>query len=891
MTTDLRAYIARLKSLARNLLLHKRVDQDLDEEIRTYAELLADEKRDRGLAPEEAHRAARIEMEGIEQVKEQVRDVRAGAWIDTLLRDMQYGARMLLRSPAFSLIAVATLALCIGANTALFSVLYSLLLRQLPYAHAERLVYVSEYWPHEPPFRMVPSPDYGEWRGRGRTFTGMEAYRRSGIFHLTGNSEAERLNGAAVTAGFLDLIGVLPVTGRGFLEEECRISASPVVMLGQGLWQRRFGSSPEAVGQTIALNGINHVIVGVLPGSFVFPDNDFSPDVLTPLALPPTPNWHDESSFRVLRVIARLKQGVEPDAVESELTDLARSTAAIEPIQMRNMRRDLEVHLTSLRERLVGDVRRMLLILQGTVGIVLLIGSLNIANLQIARAISRQREIEVRAALGARPGRLMRQLLTENLLLSSLGGASGLALAYGCLPMLRRFLPDDLHLAETVSIDGAVLGFTLLVTMVTGIMTGLAPLRGALRTSFHLNRTSGKTTASVGQRRLGNTLVITQVALAAVLMFASGLLIRAFLQLSTVDPGFEPRGVLTLRISLRGEKYSAPANHIAFTSQLLDLAETVPGVRSAAVSGGAPVLGSSMAVGTAVEGKPLPPPGGAPAVPYMPVSPPYFESLGIPLVRGRGFSVNDRENSPQVAIINEAFAAEFFPLQDPVGKRIKTGAMRGPWREVVGLVRNVGPQNPTEPARLQIYVPLVQSPVADLILLLRSSVPPANLITVAKELVRAIDPNQPVYDIATMDQRVSNSLAVPRSNMVLMGLLGALALLLAVVGLFGVLSYVVSERTREIAIRIAMGAQKGNLLWAVLKQGLGLTASGLAIGVAGAAVLGRVFGTEQLHGVNASDPWTFAAAALLLVAAAVAASYLPANRAARVDPMVALRHE
>jgi len=884
--------VSRFRSLLRNLISRHRADAELDEELQAYVQMLADEKRAEGLSPEEALRAARLEVGGTEPVKEQVRDARAGAWIESVVRDLRYSVRSLRRSPGFTAAAAITLALAIGANTALFSVVHAVLIRPLPYAQAEELFHVSEFWPHEPPFRRVVSPDYGQWRESGNSFEAVGGYGRGGrggVFHLTGDGEAERLDGAAMTSNFLDLLGVRLAAGRPFLEDECLPGASPVVILSHGLWLRRFGGALDVPAKPVTLNGQSHVVVGVLPAGFVFPDNEIVPDLVVPLTLPTSPNWTSEDEFRVMRVLARVGGETPPQAVEQELTSLARSTAEIEPVQFQNMRKDLEVRLTPLRDHLVGDVRSLLWILQGAVAIVLLIGCLNIANLQVARGLARRKEIAVRAALGAGRARLARQLLTESLLLSSAGGAGGLAAGYAVLPWLREFLPADLQLLRTVHVDGAVFAFTVCVATLTGMITGLAPLRVAFGESLQAGAGGGQATSGLRSGRLRSALVVAQVSLAMVLLSASGLLIRAFADRAAVDPGFEPRGVLSLRVSLRGDRYSDSAVRQGFARRLLEQAGALPSVESVAIAGGAPVMGVAGAVGTLIAGRPEPPAGNAPAVPFLQASPGYFETLEIAVLRGRDFDSDDRENAPPVALVDETFAAEFFPFSDPVGKRIRTGARTGPWREIVGLVRNVG-AGPGRTVRPQIYVPLEQSSLSDLVVLIRSSGPPEPLLRPVANLIAEMDSNLPVHDAAPMEQRVYAALSVPRANSVLMSLLGFVSLVLAVVGLVGLLSYGVKQRSREIGIRMALGAQRQKVLATVLSHGLALTGAGMVIGLAAAPLLTGLL-EAQLAGTAATSAATFAGVALLFGVVAAGACLVPASRAAGISPTEALRHE
>ncbi len=645
------------------LAARTRVEHDLDQEIRTYADMLADEKARSGMTRQEAERAARIELGGIEQVKEQVRASRTGAWLDQLAADVRYGLRTLRRNRGFAGVTVLTLALGIGANAGLFSAVNTLLLGDLPYKDADRLVYVSEFWPHEPPVLGPPAPDFTNWHANSRLADQIEAYGGGGAVNLTGAGEPEHIVGTIVTAGLLEMIGLRPELGRNFTEEEDRIG-TPVVMLGHHLWQRHFGSSPDVIGRQIQLDGVARTVVGVLPASFAFPDNNFGQELLLPMGVSLKPGWR-EGNFRLVRVMARVRPGVTPEALRAELFDLLRRTAQEEPPQFVTMRKDMEVRVVPLRQWLSGDVSRPVLVLQAAVGMVLLIGCLNIANLQIARGIARRKEMALRAALGAGRGRITRQLLTEALLLSSLGGAAGLALAYGSTNLLRRFLPTNVHLADSIRIDHRVLAFTLAIAIVSGIITGLAPVLAATRTRLDetLKEGSSRTTEPGSHLRLHRALVIAEVAIAMVLLAGSGLLIRSFLHMASLDPGFDPDGVLTMRLALPERKYATDLERAAFYDELLERAAAIPGVRSVAVGGGLPLIGTRALAGVWPVERPAAPPGGRPSVPIAGVTPEYFETLGIPLLEGRAFTNGDREDTPGVAIVNRVFADRFFPVR------------------------------------------------------------------------------------------------------------------------------------------------------------------------------------------------------------------------------------
>ncbi len=878
-----------LRGLFRNLFRRGRVERDLDQEVRAYADMLADEKAQNGMARPEAERAARIELGGIEQVKEQVRASRTGAWLDALAQDLRYGIRTLRRSPGFAAVVVITLALGIGANTALFSAVDALLIRALPYKDADRLVYVTEFWPHEPEVPGPPNPDFTNWRINARLVEKIEAYGRE-TFTLTTGGEAERIVGTDVTAGLLDMLGFNPALGRNFIPEEDRPGAAPVVILGYALWQRRFGGSSDIIGKQIELDGRASTIVGVLPATFAFPDNNFGQQLLVPMGLNPALGWR-EQDLRLLRVLVRLKPGVSREALRAELVELVRRTAPEEPPQFVTMRKDMEIRVIPLREWLAGDIRPALLVLQAAVALVLLIGCLNIANLQIARGIARRKEMALRAALGAGRARITRQLLTESLLLSSFGGAAGLALGYGSLRLIRSFLPASLHLADTIRIDPGVLAFTLALAILSGIVTGLAPVLPAWRTRLDetLKEGSSRTTEPGSHHRLHRALVIAEVALAMVLLAGSGLLIRSFARMASLDPGFDPNGVLTLKVALPERKYASNQSRTAFYAQLLERAAAIPGVQNAAIGGGLPLIGTRGAAGTWVEGRPEPPPGGKPTIPDAGVSSDYFETLRIPLVKGRIFTDAYRDNSQRVVIVNQSFADQFFPGQDALGKNITIGSRKN-LNQIVGIAGNVRQQGLRIAAEPTTYVPYQQFPDSEMLLILRSDLPRAPLARAAIGAVRALDPDVPVYDVATMRDRLAEALSTQRANMALMGVFAALALLLAAIGIFGVIAYMVSRRSLEIGIRMALGAQRSDVLKMVLGHGMILALAGIAIGLGGALAATRALRT-LLFEISPSDPWTLAAAAVLFAGVAAAACYIPARRAVRVDPMTALRHE
>lgn len=874
------------------LFRRKRIEQDLDAEVRYYLDALVEEKIRAGMSAEEARRSARIEAGGIEQVKEEVRQARAGAWFDTLLQDIRYGARMQGRSPGYAAAILLTFALGIGANTALFSVVNGLLLQRLPYRDPDRLVYVSEFWPQQRLNPAPPGPDFANWKKQARLFERLEGYFGPATPTLTGKGDPERLEGMMVTRGFLDLIGVLPALGRTFTAEEHRMGGPPAVILSHELWQRKFNSSPNIVGKTADLQGRSCTIVGVLPASFIFPDNNSRAEILMPMALPARSSWHDQFLIP-LNVLARLKPGVTAASARDELFAITRSHAAGEPPQFATMRKDMAVTIAPVRQRLSGDVRPVIMILQSAVALVLLIGCFNVANLQLARSISRWREFALRAALGAERVRLVRQLLTESLVLSCLGGVAGLLLGYAALRYLKLALPTNLQLLPSVQIDYFVLAVTSAVALLVGVLTALAPAMAASKTDLTaaLKEGSDRATGSRGQHRLRGVFVTAEIAMAIVLLTGSGLLIRSFLRLTSAPLGFDPGGLLTQRISLPFNKYMTPALQAGFLSQLMTRVRGVGGVDAAAVGDGLPLGVNRTLSGVVLEGQTQPPPAGEPIIAVTSVSPEYFRTVGIPLVRGRSFSDADGADSLPVIVVNQAFASRFFADHDAIGKRVTVGLIGRGLQQIVGIVGNVREQHLRVADDPRIYVSYRQLQFGDpgQMLILKSSTPRA-LVTAAAKIVHAIDPTVPVDDVATMDERVAESLSSDRTNMLLMGIFAALGLIQAAVGIFSVIAYMVSRRSHEIAIRMALGAQPREAFGLVFRQGMLLTAIGVGVGLAGAMVATRAL-RNLLYGVTPGDPLTLAAVVALLGMVAMLACYWPARRAARLDPVETLRHE
>jgi predicted permease len=638
------------------------------------------------------------------------------------------------------------------------------------------------------------------------------------------------------------------------------------------------------------LDGVERTIVGVLPAGFRFPDNNFQEELLVPMALPANPNWQDPRNFRFLRVLARAKPGVTAAALKQELVGLIEATSAQEPAQMVTMRKDMEIRVTPLRDWLTGSVRSMILMLEGVVAMVLLIACLNIAALQVAVSIGRRKEMALRAAVGARGARLARQLLTENLSLSLLSGFLGVALAYVSLGALRAFFPANLHLADSVELDGRVLLFTLIVTSATGLITGIIPAFAAARVSVGevLKESEDRTSGGRRQKWMHATLIMAEVAAAMVLLVGSGLLIRNFLRLAAADPGFDARRVLTLKVAPSPRKYPQTANRVSFYLQLIEKGRAIPGVQFAAIGGGLPLVGSGGFSGISFQDRPEPPLGGRPSIPVAFISTDYFRALGIPLMRGRTFTEADSDRPPLAAIVNQAFADQFFPGESALGKRIEIGSREGRWREIVGIVGNVKQQGSRSVDPFMVYAPLFDSFEMETFLILKSTGRPEQLAPAASEAVHSVDPNEPVFDISSMENRLDVSLSRSRSTMTLMSLFAGFALLLAVVGIFGVMAYSVSRQRHEIGIRMALGATRGRVLRMVVGRGMGLVAAGIAFGIAGALALSRTLGAVT-EGLRTNDPLMLGVVVAAFLCVALMACLVPARWAAEVDPAVALR--
>jgi putative ABC transport system permease protein len=802
-------------------------------------------------------------------------------WEDEMIQDLRFGFRMLLKNPGFTLVAILTLALGIGANTAIFSFVNCVLLRPLPFDQPEQLVRVYEKRIRQGRMRNPASgPDFLDWRQQQSVFQQMAAFDNWSS-NLTGMGEPEQLNGLAVTADLFTLLRVNPARGRAFAPEDFKPDSAGVITLSDGLWRRRFGAREDIIGQTLTLDGRSHTVVGVLPRGFQFFNKEI--EFWVPLNINPQGNRAAHS----LNVIARLKSGVTVGRAQAEMETIASRLEQQYP----DMNTGHNVNVFPLRDETVGQVSRGLWVLMSAVGFLMLIACANVANLLLARTAVRKREMAIRAALGGGPWRVIRQLLTESLLLAASGGALGLLLGYLGIDLLIALSPDNTPRLDEVRLDFTALGFTLLLSLLTGIIFGALPAFQAARPDLTetLKESNRASAAGFRHNRARSLLVIAEVAITLVVLTGAGLMVRSFARLLAVNPGFDPENVLTVQLSLLGSKYREPQMQAAFVERALERLATLPGVQSAGAVVAPPFgrfPGGSR--GFEIENRPQQP-NEIRNARFNACSPNYFGALNTRLLKGRDFTARDAQGRPGVAIINERMARRYWPDEDPLGQRIRiTGA--DSWRTVVGVVEAAHSARLEVEPGPEMFYPLAQSPFPFLSLMARAADDPKNLIAAVRSEIHVIDPDLPVSGIAPLDELVAVSIAPQRLNTFLIGLFSALALTLAAVGIYGVMSYAVTQRTQEIGIRMALGARPRDALKLVVKQGMALTLLGVVIGLAASFGLTRLLET-LLFGVSATDPVTFAVIPLLLAFIALLACYLPARHATKVDPLTALRHD
>jgi putative ABC transport system permease protein len=886
-----------------DLNLHGPRENEIIEELSIHLEDQYEESLSRGATEEEAYQGTLQALAnndlltlGLKRVEQRAQPERLIIAADSkahffgdLMQDVRYGLRMLGKNPGFTIIAVLALSLGIGANTAIFSVVDAILLRPLTFKSPDRLMMIWENATHLGFPKDTPSPaNFIDWRQQSTVFDGMAAFAERS-FNLTGVGEPERLDGRRVSANLFEVLGVSAIVGRTFVPQEDQ-PGTKVAILNEALWKRRFGGDPGVVGRAITLNGESYTVVGVVGSTVRLPAfGKWRDQVWVPIAFPA-----DEAANRgshYLEVVARLKPGVTLTQSQGEMQTIMARLAQQYPDV--NTRRGVVV--TPLHEEVVGNIKPALLVLLGAVVFVLLIVCANVANLLLARAAVRQKEIALRLALGADRARLTKQLLVESVLLSLLGAIAGLGFAYVGLNVLTHFVPPEVLQTDAITINGTVLLFTLVIGVLTGLVFGIAPAMQA--SHFNLNDTlkeEGRDSgAGVRGKRLRSVLVIAEVAVSFVLLIGAGLLINSFMHLRNLDPGFRSDHLLTLNVDLSEAKYSDPQRCITFFDEVLPRVRELPGVQAVAAASNLPFTYNGNSMGIAVEGIPDPPIDQWPDVVYRTIGTGYFTTMGIPLVRGRDFDDQDTLDNTLGVIIGEKTAKHYWPNDDPIGKRLKPDATasQSPWRTVIGVVKDVRQNDFIAEPKMQMYFSFRQmrSERANA-LVIRTSVDPLSLATAVRNTIWSVDKDQTVSNIDSMKHIVASAVARQRFSMLLLGIFAGLALLLAAVGIYGVMSYSVAQRRHEIGIRMALGAQRGDVLKLTIANGLKLVGAGLVIGLAGAFALTRAM-ASLLFGITATDPITFLAISCLFLAVAILASYLPALRATRVDPMVALRYQ
>lgn len=881
-------FLNRAAAFFRNLFRRKTVEQELSDELAQAFDLLVETKIHEGASTSEARRLAAIELGGVEQLKEQIRESKASYNLEALFQDVRFGMRMLLKTPGFTVIAVVTLGLSIGANTAIFSLVNGVLLRPLPFPDAERIIYIEGKNPAAGISQSnISYLDFTDWSQQADLFASTAAYwTGSGQFGADG-AEPERVPRAGVTTGFFSVLGVQPLIGRAFRPEEEHPYPQSVAIISRGLWKRRFGSDPNIIGKQVQISGSLLTIVGVMPPGFEYPEQT---QIWVPSAVDLLQEPRDN---RVWSAIARLNTGIDLKQAQTRLSAISAQLAK----QFHETNKGWDASLSTLQERLVREVKPSLLALLGAVGFVLLIACANVANLLLARSAARQKEIAIRAAMGASRSRLLRQMLTESILLSAIGGIAGLLLSIWLTKVLMSMLPEGAARIEQVGIDYLVLAFALGVSALTGILFGIVPALQASKLDVTSALKEGGRSGE-GHRRTSarSLLLIGEVALSLMLLVGAGLLIKSFLRLQEVQPGFNAQNVLTATLALQGPKYK-PQQYVEFFRQLTERLEAEPGVQAVGASVNLPLNATGYAIGRAFipEGRPLTVDESKDAM-FSTVTGDYFRALQIPLLAGRLFGPRDDAGGPKVVIINETTGKRVFGSPAAaIGKRISIwAAFRGQkreetfMREIVGVVGDTKTGSLTGEGDMQIYVPHAQDSQWNFMgLVIRTAGDPAAFASTLRRDVQALDKDQPVYNVRTMDDVVMNSLGTRRVSMQLFTVFGCAALLLAAIGIYGVMAYSVTKRTQEIGIRMALGAQKSDILRLVVSQGMTVTLIGVVAGLAGAFALTRVI-SNLLFAVGPSDPVTFVAIPLLLIFVSLIACYLPARRAARLNPTVAL---
>ncbi|HXO06076.1 MAG TPA: ABC transporter permease [Candidatus Sulfotelmatobacter sp.] len=869
-----RAWLSRLAAI------FNRDERELTDELQSHLEFHIDDNLRRGITPEEARRQALIALGGVEQTKEIYRGRRSLPVIETLLQDLRYSVRMLRKNPSFTALVLLILALGIGANSSIFSVVNAVLLRPLPYPQSQRLVYLEESNPQQgfPRFEVSPA-NFLDWRAQNRSFEKIVAFAEDTSNVMFGDSP-QHWTGTVASEGFFEALGVRPVLGRPFSDDDFVVGKNHVLVISDALWRSNFGADPRVLERSISMDGEPHAIIGVMPAGFRFDGDQIR--YWKPFAFDSSMATVRGAHF--IRVMARLRAGVSLSQSQSEMKDLA---AQLEK-QYPDTNAGWTVIVDSMQESAVQDVHAALLVLLGAVGFVLLIACANAANMLLSRAAMRRKEIAIRMTLGAGRRRIVMQLLTESVVLALAGGGLGLAIAYGSSHALAALPSTLLPRAESIHVDLRVLMFTLVISIATGILFGLAPAFAASREGLIGTIKESGSTGRGGRSGLRGALVVLEIALAMILLVGSGLLLRSFAKLSSVQPGVATEGRLTFDVSLPRARYHTPDQAIQFYQEARRRLQALPGVESVTMTSLLPVSGDALVWAFGINGQPQT--GSLPSAQYYLVGPNYLRDMGIPLLAGRDFTEQDAASAPHVCLINDFLARTLFHGQNPIGQHVHTGRSYSVVREIVGVVGSVKQFSLQDNETFQVYEPFEQFPQRAMTFILRTSGNASSLLPGVRHAIQQVDSQQPITDPRTMDQVVQESVALPRFRTTLLGLFSALALLLALVGLYSVMSYAVEQQFQEIGIRIALGALPRDIYRVILKRGFALVAIGIAIGLAGTAAITRLL-AAFLFGVTPHDPATIACVVLLFTSVAILACGIPARRAMRVDPMVALRHE
>jgi putative ABC transport system permease protein len=885
----LRSIVTGLQSLFRK----ERVDKELDEELNGFLEMAAEEKMKQGMSRKEARRAVRLERGSLELSKEVVRCAGWESFVGTCWQDLRFASRMLRKNPGFTAVAVLTLGLGIGANTAIFSVVYAVLLKPLPCPASEQVFNVFQQRPPDPSGQAWSYPNFEELREQNHVFTAVAGATRHQLT-LTGHGEPVLVNTAAVTANFFSLFEAKPLIGRILYPEDTKAGAPPAVILSESLWRGSLGADPKIIGSAIDLDKRSFTVVGVMPAAFVFPlfpavtdaPQIWIPVVQDPLFGP----WMERRSLHFLQVTGRVKPGIPKSEVRSEMDAFAARLAKEFPAENKGW----VVRVAPLHEMIIENVKSALFVLLGAVSLVLLIACANIANLLLTRATSRAKEIAVRATLGAGRARIVRQLLSETVVLGLLGGIIGIALAYWGVQVLVALIPREVPIVNTIRVDDFVLFFALALSFLASIGFGLAPalLAGSANLVGTLREGGARSGQSAGGRRARNVFAIGEIALAMMLLVAAGLLLRSFAKLTAVNPGFEAQHMVIAEVDLPRSQYSKPQQWIDFSDELLRQLRSEPGIKDSAVTVPAPIAYLCVTLPFDIVGRPPISANVSRTGNYFTVSTEYFRSMGIPLLAGRLFNDRDVMSAPNVTVISKALARTYFPNEDPLGKQISFAFQPAPGvaRQIVGIVGDVRDESLGEDPKPMMYVPFAQAPIPGAVVVVKSPLSLSSVVATLRRDVAKIDKDLPVSRIAAMPDVLETSVAQPRFRAFLLGLFAAMALVLAATGIYGVISCSVSCRTHEIGIRLALGASRGTILGMVSRETLMLTLGGLALGLPSTLAASRLLG-HLLFGVTAYDPSTLAAVAIVLGAVAAIAAYVPARRAMCVDPMVSLRHE